>query len=349
MRSFSPLALLLLLAACAQEPQILRYDIGAEAARVWPEPPEIPRYRYAGQLTGEANFVAAEPHEPSAGGRFLRWLVGLGEHKIDPLVLLRPQGGIVDPSRQRTYVADVGRQAIFVFDGLQGRLEIWDQAEPHRGFRSPVGVALAEAGGILVTDSELARVFHLDSQGNPLGSFGAGVLTRPTGIARDAGTQRIYVADTAAHDIKVFDNQGNLLQHIGGPGVEPGRFNAPTHLAFAGGRLYVSDTLNARVQVLDAEGQPLREIGKRGLYVGNLTRPKGVTVDTDGNIYVVESYYDHLLVFDGHGELLLPIGGTGKAIGQFYLPAGVWSDAQDRIYVADMFNGRVIILQYLGA
>ncbi len=89
-------------------------------------------------------------------------------------------------------------------------------------------------------------------------------------------------------------------------------------------------------------------IGKRGLYLGNLTRPKGVTVDADDNIYVVESYYDHLLVFDMQGEFLLPIGGTGNDVGQFFLPSGVWNDDRGRIYVADMYNGRVMILQFLG-
>jgi hypothetical protein len=63
---------------------------------------------------------------------------------------------------------------------------------------------------------------------------------------------------------------------------------------------------------------------------------------------VIESFHDHLLVYNANGEFLLPIGGTGNGVGQFYLPAGVWSDNKDRIYIADMFNGRVIILQYLG-
>jgi len=46
--------------------------------------------------------------------------------------------------------------------------------------------------------------------------------------------------------------------------------------------------------------------------------------------------------------LLLPIGGAGNRVGQFFLPAGIWSDSADRIFVADMFNGRVIVLRYLG-
>ena len=58
-------------------------------------------------------------------------------------------------------------------------------------------------------------------------------------------------------------------------------------------------------------GELLGQVGQRGLYIGNMVRPKGVSVDSDGNIYVVESYYDHLLVYDAAGQFLLPVGGTG--------------------------------------
>jgi hypothetical protein len=46
--------------------------------------------------------------------------------------------------------------------------------------------------------------------------------------------------------------------------------------------------------------------------------------------------------------LLLPIGGTGNDAGKFFLPAGAWTDDGDRLFVADMFNGRVVVLDYLG-
>jgi DNA-binding beta-propeller fold protein YncE len=146
----------------------------------------------------------------------------------------------------------------------------------------------------------------------------------------------------------VFEPGGKLLRTIGRPGTAAGEFNGPTHIQFNDGRLYVTDTLNARVQVMTAQGDVTAEIGRRGLYVGNLVRPKGVTNDMHGNVYVIESYYDHLLVFDADGNLLMPIGGTGNQVGQFFLPAGIWSDTGDRIFIADMFNGRVIVLRYLG-
>ena len=155
------------------------------------------------------------------------------------------------------------------------------------------------------------------------------------------------MADTQSHDVKVFDAERRHVATLGRRGEGEGEFNYPTHLHFAGGELYVADTMNSRVQVF-AAGKHRLTVGARGLYLGNLVRPKGVTVDSDGNIYVVESYFDHLLVFDKHGNFLLPIGGLGAAVGQFYLPAGVWSDARNRIFVADMFNGRVVVLQFLG-
>ncbi len=314
--------------------------------KVWPSPPDVPRYRYAGQLLGEQNLSADEANQPSTGTQLLRWLVGLGDTLRTPRALKRPQNGMV--GRQgRIFVTDVGNSAVYVFDSSKGKLEVWDRADANAHFQYPI--AIAESGDeILVTDSKLARVVRLDLDGNPLGSIGEGLLGRPTGLAVDPVSGLIYVADTKEHNIKVFDNTGALRETIGTRGTGVGQFNAPTHLAFSNNRLYVSDTLNARVQILDTDGEFLSSIGQRGLFVGNLIRPKGVAVDDNGHVYVVESYYDHLLVFNEQGDLLLPIGGTGREIGGFFLPSGVFSDSHNRIYTVDMFNARVIIMQYLG-
>ena len=156
------------------------------------------------------------------------------------------------------------------------------------------------------------------------------------------------MVDSRAHDVKVFDADGRRVATFGGRGEEPGRFNFPTHAWYVRGELYVADTMNGRVQVLDArDGAWKRTIGTRGLYVGQLVRPKGVSVDGEGNVYVIESYYDHLLVYDRAGQFMLGIGGLGADVGQFYLPSGVWTDERNRVFVADMFNGRVVVFQYL--
>ncbi len=336
----------LLLSGCGETRYLLRYDKPAEE-KIWPPLPDKPRFRYVGQLVGESNLFAVDDGGAGAAiGRFFKALAGLDNRPDTVRNLLRPQSGAVDSSG-RVIVTDAGRQALFVFDQKLGKLDIWRGATENLDFVSPVGVAAAKNGDILVADSELRRVIRLDGEGNPKGTFGFEDLERPTGLAIDSKTGRVFVADTAEHNIKVYSDAGKLVQVIGQVGTKWGEFNAPTHISFVSDRLYVTDTFNARVQIFDSKGKFLRAIGSRGLYLGNLVRPKGVTADNLGNIYIIESFHDYLLVYDRNARFLLPIGGTGSGVGKFYLPAGVWSDPQNRIYVADMYNGRVVVFQYL--
>lgn len=338
------------LAGCASDPLVMALEQPpAAAARLFPPPQtqEVPRYRYLGQLSGETNFRPRDGQEQGTGRRLLAWIAGLGEVTAQPVMLQRPQGGMVDAAG-RVLVTDVGRNAVFVFDEAAGKLDVWERATRTRRFEAPIGVAAGPAGQVLVTDADLARVLRLAADGAPLGEFGAGVLVRPTGIVRDAARARIYVADTHAHDIKVFDDDGRLLATWGRRGSGPGELNYPTHLCLADGMLLVSDSMNARVQGFDADGKAVLRFGQRGLYVGNLVRPKGVAADDEGNVYVVESMHDTVLVFDRESRLLLSLDGGDGEIARFQLPAGVWVDARNRVFVADMFNARVAVFQFLG-
>jgi len=347
-RAVIMLAGTLLLVACATVPQSPAWLVPShtEETRVWPAMPEVPRYRFSGQLTGEDNFIAVK-QQGGTMRRVFNWMVGLNGANREKRILQRPQSGAVDPEG-RIYVTDISRQAVFVFDPLAGELKLWEWAAPETRFVAPIGIALGKAGEVWIADAELGQVVQLDKEGNSKALWGKGILKRPTGLAYDANHGELFVADTAAHNIKVFDTSGQLLRVIGRRGNAGGEFNAPTHLAFRNERLYVSDTLNARIQVLNANGSHIRDIGQRGLRMGDMVRPKGVAVDDEGNVYVMESYYDYMLIYDHQGRFLLPIGGTGNGIGEFFLPAGVWTDNHNRIFVADMFNGRIMIFQYLG-
>ncbi len=344
--------LVVLLGGCAT-PDVVRgrlhygMEDAPEGARLmWPTAPEVPRFLYTGTLTGEPNFRRDDVAQ-GALATLGRWIAGLDGKSAAPTVLQRP-GVVVGDDAGRLYVSDTSRQAVFVFDEKAGELLVWEQAQVALRFVAPSGLAVAP-GRLFVADAELGAVFVLGAQGEPLATLGRGLLQRPTGLARDPKSGHLYVADTYAHDIKVFSDVGDLLHVIGRRGEGAGEFNFPTHMAWANGELYVTDTLNNRVQVFTADGQLLqRQFGRRGLVLGNLVRPKGVGVDGEGNVYVVESYYDSLLVFSSAGEFLMPIGGTGTATGRFYLPAGVWVDGKNRVHIADMFNGRVVTFQFLG-
>jgi DNA-binding beta-propeller fold protein YncE len=338
------------LGACAApQPATLHFGmLDAPEGRhiVFPPAPEVPRYLYAGELTGESNFRSSDTAR-SALRRVLDLITGLDSADAPRLELQRPVAGMVDV-KGRIYVTDMSRQAVLVFDEAAGELKAWDRAHGVTPFAAPVGIAAARGGDVLVVDADLALVARLDEHGDPKALIGKGVLLRPTGIAADPVSGLVYVADTQAHDIKIFTEEGELVRTLGRRGQGPGEFNYPTHLAFAHGELYVTDTMNSRVQVFGRDDAFRRQFGGAGLYVGNLVRPKGVAVDSEGNAYVVEGYYDHLLVFNDKGQFLLPIGGTGTSVGRFYLPNGVWVDGHNRIFVADMFNGRVAVFQFLG-
>jgi len=342
------LCLTLLVSGCAESPKVFSLGNTSQTIpKTWPPSPEKPRYEYVGELTGEGNFQAENLEKRGTAVKFFEWITGLTGNQPDPIVLQRPQSGVVD-DQSRVYVTDIGRGAVFVFDKPAGQLKIWDLAREDTRFVTPIGIALGSQGEVLVADADLHSVFRLDINGKPIGEFGSDVLKRPTGLARDPENGRIYVADTHAHDIKVFTDDGKLLEVLGKRGENDAQFNSPTFLAFALGKLYVTDTLNSRIQVLDMHGKMLKKFGQRGLYIGNLVRPKGVAVDSEHNIYVIESLYDNLLIYNEQGRTLLALGGTGKDTGEFYLPSGVWIDNNDQIYVADMFNGRITVLQFLG-
>lgn len=355
------LACLAFIGGCATEPRqfVLKGQESANAQHLtWPPIGEgdIPRYHYLGELVGDPNFVTKK--SDVAAVRVMSAIWGVITGRAEPKEISRPQSGIVDATG-RILVTDFNRRSVVVFDEKAGQLQEWTNATAGLRFVAPVAIANGEQGQFFVTDADLGFVARLDAAGKPLEPLGLGHLSRPTGVAYEATTKRLFVADTQGHHIKVFGLDGQLLDVWGEQGEEVDRpkekradddllLSWPTYLAVARGKLYISDTMNARVVVVSsATGRQLTTIGTRGTFVGNLVRPKGVAVDSEDNVYVIEGYHDHLLVFDRKGRFLMAIGGEGEAPGKFQLPGGVWIDGRDRIFVSDTHNSRVQIFQFL--
>ena len=131
----------LILGCAAQAPAVLHYGVedAPEGRRLlWPAEPEVPRYMYAGQLVGEQNFRKPDEVKRGATG-FLRWLAGLVVGDKVPVVLQRPQSGVVD-EEGRILVTDTSRQAVFVFDEKKG-----EQDDEERQKRSRVSAVRSHA------------------------------------------------------------------------------------------------------------------------------------------------------------------------------------------------------------
>jgi sugar lactone lactonase YvrE len=163
---------------------------------------------------------------------------------------------------------------------------------------------------------------------------------------------RLYVSDSASHQIKVFSLTGEFLFAFGERGGKPGQFNIPQGLAFdPHGKLFVADMLNARIQVFDADGEYLRHFGERGTFAQQMENPKSLSFDSEGHLYLIDSRRPNFRIFDPDGTLLLVLGGSERSLHllEFTLPVGIYVDRSDRVIIADLLAGRVTVWQYLSA
>ncbi len=333
--------------AAGKEKKGKRREISQPAwGLVWPLPPQRPRVRYVTQI---ALLTDAEGTQPKKRN-WLDRLAGVPAPESKPR-LRKPNGVAVD-SAGRIYVADGHLRLVLVFD-LDKRTVDYRGNNPGAEFTMPIGVAVDDQDRLYVSDGHRALITCFSPQGDALAVLGHQVVERPTGLAVDRARKRLYVADTKANRIAMFNTETFQLEgYLGSPSTsgerEPGKFAAPTNLTVDGnGNLYVTDTWNHRVQIFDAKGKFLRAFGEHGTAVGNFVRPKGIAVDPEGHIYVADAEFNNIQVFTPEGQPLLAIGAWGTAPGQFALIAGLAIDRNGRIYATDQWEGRLQIFQYL--
>ena len=322
-------AAFLLLQGCSA-PALAPVSAAAGEPLVWPAPPAPPRIRYLGFVAGPQDLGMAKP--------FLqRMLDVLGGASADRFV--RPTG--VAARSGALYVADAGAQALWILDSARGRyLKV--AAVGAERLLAPVAVALGPDGSIFLADTGLHKVFLLDGDGRLVRTAAQEGLERPAGLAYDAASQWLYVADPATNRISIFGPQGTLLRAWGGGGNAGGEFNRPAYLALDAARtLRVTDALGFRIQSFDRDGRFLASFGHAGDGSGDFAAPKGVATDSQGHVYVVDALFDAVQVFEPDGTFLLGFGRRGSQAGEFWLPGGIFIDTEDRMYVADSYNHRI--------
>lgn len=328
-------ALLLALALAACAPAELRPE--EQAPLVWPDVPNPPRIAFVREFSRPDDFGIGK-------GFFERLadvLFGGSESRLIRPMAAVARNGVV-------YVADPGAEGVHRFDSTNQRYELI-RMERNAPLPSPVGLARGSEGEIYVTDSDLGRVLVIRPGAKTAVPLPLPAMGQPTGIAFDQATRRLYVVDTTAHRVNIFNPDGKLASSFGARGDGDGEFNYPTLLwRDAQGRLYVTDSLNFRVQIFDAQGRFLSKFGRAGDGAGDNMRPKGVATDSYGHVYIADAMLNSLQIFDQRGRYLLSVGGIGRDRGEFWLPAGVFISEDDTIYIADSYNQRVQVLRYIG-
>jgi DNA-binding beta-propeller fold protein YncE len=324
---------------------------------VWPEPPNIPRVRYTNYFAGMPLDYTPAAQQPKQKSTWMDRLAGVQDPnnkqhlKPLPFQLLAPYGMAVN-SKGELFVADQKVGAVFVFN-----TETKDATLIANGrdasFAWVNGLAFDDDDRLFVTDGKMKRVLIFDKNHKVVDQIREGIID-PVGVAVDTENRQLYVVDTQADQVVVYDADTlKEKRRIGTGGKKhelntPGNFSLPSFVALdKDNNVYVTDTMNYRVEIFDADGNFISQFGKHCDGPGCFSHPKGIAVDTDGHIWVADPMLDLLQAFNKDGELLGLVGGHGSNLGQFSSLDGVYIDKNNRIFTSEQYPGRVQMFRYI--
>lgn len=225
----------------------------------------------------------------------------------------------------------------------------------------PYSIVTDSRGRIIVTDPGAAGVHIFDFTQHKYKFIERAdkrkdAMRTPQCVAVDAH-DNIYITDSDAGKIFVFEPGGKFLRAIGSLKGGEGYFKRPTGIAVdsAAQRIYVSDTLRNQVFVLDMEGRIIETIGQAGDAPGEFNLPTELRLDGP-NLLVVDAMNFRVQVFDRSGTFQYAIGKIGDSTGAMFRPKAVGVDSEGDLYVVDalwgvvqVFNRQGDLLYYFGA
>ncbi len=274
--------------------------------------------------------------------------------ELPPQLLFQKPQAVAASTDGKVFVADTAAHKIHMLDFQRKKNGFLKDADGNDArFVLPMGLA-TDTQNVYVVDTTIQRAYVFTLAGTFVSAFELEGLERPTQIAVDERHNRIYVADSARHQIAVYDYSFNPQFVFGGRGIEAGQFNYPLDLDIdEHGDLYVLDSMNARVQVFKPDGTFVRAFGERGMAAGSFRIAKSLAVSPSGYIYVTDALAHRFVVFDKKGNYLLTLGGRNRGSdgqivpGGFYMPHGIDVDEDDGIWVVDALNRTLHKFQYL--
>ena len=174
-------------------------------------------------------------------------------------------------------------------------------------------VAVDHQGNILVANRFQHNVikFHAD------GTFvrrSKNDFYYPTGISVNPINDKLYVADTFGHRIKVLNTDLTHDVTFGEYGGQKGaEFVYPTSVACnSTGKVYVVDNGNHRIQTFTADGHHVSSFGQYGSKDGEFIGPVGIAVDGHNKLYVSDRGNHRICIFTSEGCFLSAFYSSAK-------------------------------------
>ena len=260
---------------------------------------------------------------------------------------------------------------------------------PERAADTPLlfptkGIALAD-GGMAIADSGHDRVVIVGKDGKVEGVVGSGLTGAVDGAYADASFHkpqglaeigdRIYVADTENHELRVIDRKARTVTTVAGTGsigrgalgAEPvaGRsaaLRSPWDLAVDQGKLYIAlagshqigvfDPVSGQISAFAGDGHERRRDGA-GLD-SSFAQPSGLAVSPDHHLYVADSETSSVrdvnlgtrVVRTVVGKDLFVFGDTDGDVetARFEHPIGI-AYAGGKLYIADTYNSKLKVIE----
>jgi DNA-binding beta-propeller fold protein YncE len=179
----------------------------------------------------------------------------------------------------------------------------------------------------------------------------------PNDLALDRAGN-LYVADSAANRVQVFDRDGVLVRSVeSGGSARALAFPSAVAIAYPPahpeGELYVADQRNGRVAVFDLAGRFRRALGNSASafgsqWRGSFTRLQALAVDALGRVHALDSYQNLVQVLDGEtGSFVESYGTFGSGPGELSVPLGIAILGDGRVMVTNSGNGRLELMRTL--
>lgn len=212
-------------------------------------------------------------------------------------VALRCPVGVDVDLHGRVYLVDACLRQIFVFDRTGEYLRRLLGKRNRHTLVAPSDIAVSiDLRRIYVTDPGRHEVLVFNQEGEEVGRLETsperGGLQTPLRLA--VGLKDVYVLDTGARRVEVFDSRGNYSRSIRwGPVRRPSAFGIDRST----GLVYIGDPDYETVLVYSSRGRRISLIGQSGDAIDQFHKPYDIYVDTHGRVYVVDSLSRKVVVF----------------------------------------------------
>eukprot|EP00058_Branchiostoma_floridae_P002416 XP_002587904.1 hypothetical protein BRAFLDRAFT_87292 [Branchiostoma floridae] len=227
-------------------------------------------------------------------------------------------------------------QVVITFGGMG--------TEPGK-FYHPRGVVVSPSNEIYVAERDNRRVQVHSTEGVYLRHFPTVVTgtgdkdMRPHDVCMD-GNGTLWVVgrgETADHVVQ-YSTDGTTMTRFD---IKNSSYYRGIAVDMRTNHILVSDPDQCAVEVFRPDGSLVRSV--RHPRDGEMTRPRYVTVDGEGNILVTDLISHYVYVYDNSGKFLFQFGGYGSGEGQLNEPRGICTDSSGHIIVVDTGNERVQI------